>query len=326
MAYLALDIGGTNTRIAFIEVKNNKPKIVKLLKTYTKNITNLAEFIKEFNKNNAKYACIGFAGPVLGNKARLTNGELEINVNDLKKKTNLKELYLINDFHAIGLGVKYLDKKEFLVLNNGIGFNNNVEMVVGPGTGLGKAYIINNKVYPCEGGLTTLGIEDIQDYALLDYLKDKNKNLKNGTQVYYEDVVSGNGLIDIYDHLEIKTNMKLNLKLRNLIKAEPVNKAKIITKYSSKDKLCDMTLHIFTKFYARFVRDSALNLISSKVYLAGGISEAISPYLKKYFMSEFLKHRKYTNLLKKVHISVILNQEVGLIGAGSVAAKLNNEV
>ncbi|MEM2138548.1 MAG: ROK family protein [Candidatus Woesearchaeota archaeon] len=323
MKVLALDIGGTNTRISFIEIKNKKPVITKLLKKFTNEINDLAAFINDFNKNTCKECCVGFAGPVIGKKLRLTNANLEIDVDDLKRRTNLNIIF-INDFHAVGLGVKYLNEKEFLILNKGKGFNNNVEMVVGPGTGLGKSYIINNKVYPCEGGLTTLGIEDIQDYALLDYLKDK-QDLKNNSPVYYEDVISGDGLIDIYDHLEIKTNMKLNLKLRSLIKEEPVNKAKIISKYSSKDKLCDMTLHIFTKFYARFVRDSALNLISSKVYLVGGISEAISNYLEKYFMKEFLRHRKYSSLLKKINVSVVLNQDVGILGAGALAANLVNK-
>jgi glucokinase len=86
-----------------------------------------------------------------------------------------------------------------------------------------------------------------------------------------------------------------------------------------------MTLRIFTKFYARFVRDSALNLISSKVYLVGGISEAIEPYLKKFFIKEFLTHRKYTSMLKKIHVAVILREDVGLIGAGAVAGQLVKE-
>jgi len=165
--------------------------------------------------------------------------------------------------------------------------------------------------------VTSLGIEDIDDYALLDFLKSKYPE-----QIYYEDIVSGRGLLNIYDHLEIKSNLKINMKIRKLIKKEPVHKAQVITKYSSKDKLCHMTLSIFTKFYARFVRDSALNLISSKVYLVGGISSAIKPYLKKYFVKEFLRHRSHKSLLKRVHVAVILNQDVGLIGSGAMAGNL----
>lgn len=313
---LALDVGGTNLRIALIEIKNKKPIIKKQKNFFTKKVKNLATVINKFNKNTSN-ACIGFAGPIVGNKAKLTNANLSVDLNKLKKETNLKKVCLINDFHAIGYGVPFLNKSDLLVLNSGKGFNNNVQMVVGPGTGLGKAYIIENKVYPCEGGLTSVGIENIDEYALLDYLKGKYPE-----QIYYEDIVSGRGLLDIYDHLEIKSNLKVNMKIRKLIKKEPVHKAQLITRYSSKDKLCHMTLSIFTKFYARFVRDSALNLISSKVYLVGGISSAIRPYLKKYFVKEFLKHRRYRNLLKRVHVAVVLNQDVGLIGGGAMAGNL----
>jgi glucokinase len=313
---LGVDVGGTNLRIALIEIKNKKPIIIKQKRFITAKVKDLPSVIKEFG-NSSKTACIGFAGPIVGNNAKLTNADLSVNITDLKKKTNLKEITLINDFHAIGYGVPFLNKSDFLVLNNGKGFNNNIKMVVGPGTGLGKAYLIDKKVYPCEGGLTTLAVADIDDYSLLDYLKDKY----NG-QVYYEDVISGRGLIDIYDHLEIKTNLQINFKIRKLIKEEPVYKAKIITEYSSKDKLCDMTLKIFTKFYARFVRDSALNLISSRVYLVGGISVAICPYLETFFIDEFLKHRNYSQLLKKINVSVILKEDVGLLGCGAVAGKL----
>ena len=312
---LGVDVGGTNVRIALFNI-TNKPEIKRQENFLTKDIRSLSAVINKFNAK-CETACIGFAGPIVGNKASLTNAKLSVDTLKLKQETRLKEVTLINDFHAVGYGVPFLKKKDFLVLNNGTGFDNGVEMVVGPGTGLGKAYIINNKVYPCEGGLTALGISNIEDYALLDYLKAKYKG-----QIYYEDVVSGRGLIDIYDHLEIKSNLDVNLKIRKLIKEEPVNKAKLITKYSKEDKLCDMALRIFTNFYARFVRDSALNLISSKVYLVGGISEAIKPYLKKFFIKEFLKHRKYSSLLRKVNLSVILNTEVGLVGTGAVAGKL----
>jgi len=44
--------------------------------------------------------------------------------------------------------------------------------------------------------------------------------------------------------------------------------------------------------------------------------------VKKYFVKEFLKHRKYINLLKRVHVVVVHNQDVGLIGSGAIAGNL----
>ncbi|NTV23113.1 MAG: hypothetical protein HGA85_01915 [Nanoarchaeota archaeon] len=310
---LALDIGGTNFRIAEVRLEKGLPVVIKKDIIPTKSIKNVSYVINKFSKDT-EVACIGFAGPIIGSHAKLTNESLEVDIEQLKKETRLTKIKLINDFHAVGYGISGIKKSELVCINKGAGFGNDVKMVVGPGTGLGKAYVIGSNVYPCEGGLTTLGIENIDDYAILDYLRSRY----NGP-VYYEDIVSGRGLIDIYNHLEIKSNLEVNFKIRSLILEEPVNKAKLITKYSSKDKLCDMTLRIFTKFYARFVRDSALNLISSEVYLVGGISEAIRPYLDKYFMEEFQRHRTYSSLLRKINVCVIANQDIGLLGAGAAA-------
>ncbi len=315
MEVIALDIGGTNTRIALVDI-NEKPVIKKEKIYVTRNVKNVESLIKKFNKN-AENAGIGFAGPIMSHKAKLTNADLKIDARELKKKTGLKKIYLMNDFYANGVGSRFVEKKDEYVINKGRGFKNNVSIVVGAGTGLGKSIIIEDTVYPCEPGGTTLTIEDIDDYALFDYFKIKYRRIP-----IYEDVLSGNGLIDIYDHLEIKSNLKTNLKIRGLIKKEPYYKAQVITRYSSKDKLCDMTLQIFTKFYGRFIRDSCLNLLSSKVYLIGGISMAIKPYLKKYFMQEFLNNQRYQKLLKKVNISLIENMDIGLIGAAAVAGGL----
>ena len=317
MRVLGLDIGGTSSRIALIEVKN-KPVIIKKKTVMTKEVNNISKLINDFNKEHkVKSVCVGFAGPVIGNKAKLTNAHLKIDLNKVKKETKIQKIVLKNDFHVAGYGIPFLNKKELVSLNKGKNTKKKVEMVVGPGTGLGKVHIIEKKVFPCEAGWTSLGVDDIDDYALLDYLRGKY-----GRSVYYEDVLSGKGLIDIYDHLEIKSNLDTNMKIRRLIKEEPVHKAKVLIQHSKTDKLCDMTLNIFTKFYARFIRDSCLNLLTSNVYLIGGISGAIEPYLKKGFIKEFLKHDVYSRMLKKVSINIVLNEDVGLIGAGAIASNI----
>jgi glucokinase len=312
---LALDIGGTNSRIAIFEITNKGPLLKKKKIVATNSIKDISKFINSFNKK-IENCCIGLAGPVIGTKAKLTNVNLTIDVNKIKKDTILKEVTLINDFQARGHGIKYLSKNEKNMLHRGKK-SNNISIVVGPGTGLGKVHIIDNNVYPCEPGWTTIGISNIDDYALMDYLKNKFDR-----QVYYEDILSGRGLIDIYDHLEIKSNLDTNMRIRKLIKEEPVHQAKVLVKYSSKDKLCDMTLRIFAKFYARYVKDSCLNLLTGKVYLIGGMSNAIKKYLKKEFMDEFTNHDVYSDMLKNVKIELVTNENIGLIGAAAVAAKL----
>ena len=316
MEVIGIDVGGTNTRIALVEIKK-RPKIIKEKTYLTNEVKRISSLINSFKKKPQAIG-IGFAGPIISHKAKLTNADLKIDTKEIKKNTNVEKIYLMNDFYANGVGSKYIKKSDEIIINEGKGFKNNVSIVVGAGTGLGKSLIIDGNVYPCEPGGTTLTIENIDDYALFDFLKIKYRRMP-----IYEDVLSGNGLLDIYEHLEIKSNLKTNIKIRRLIKKEPFYKAKVITKYSSNNELCDLTLQIFTKFYARFIRDTCLNLLSSKVYLVGGISVAIKPYLKKYFMEEFLNNQRYAKLLNKVHISLIKNLDIGIIGAGAVAGGLS---
>jgi glucokinase len=170
MDVLSLDIGGTNTRIALVEI-DKYPIIKKEKSLLTKKVKSVSSLINSFNSKKLEVAGIGFAGPIMSHKAKLTNADLSINSAEIKKNTSLKNIYLINDYYAIGVGSKFMKKSDLHVINQGSGFRNNVSMTIGAGTGLGKSLIIENKVYPCEPGGTTLTIENIDDYALFDFSK-----------------------------------------------------------------------------------------------------------------------------------------------------------
>ncbi|MBN1503016.1 ROK family protein [Candidatus Woesearchaeota archaeon] len=315
---LALDIGGTNTRIAVFKL-DKKPVMLSKEENLTEDIKDISKYIKSFSDKKGVAADeigIGFAGPVVGNQIKLTNSNFSINKEKLMKKLNTKKLVIVNDFHTIGVGIEFMPRKDIVVLNKSA-FNNNIKLVIGPGTGLGKAYVINGITYPAEGGYTSLGIEDIHEYGVLDYLSKKYKG-----PVYYEDVVSGRGLIDIYDYLEIQSNIDFDMNIKSRIRNVP-KKAEFITKHCDKDELCDLTLRMFTKFYARFARDSALHLISSHVYLCAGISASIINHLRAHFMNEFIRHRVYSSLLKKINVFVVLNPEAGLYGAAGLFLSKN---
>ncbi|MFH0876050.1 MAG: ROK family protein [archaeon] len=313
MAVLSMDVGGTNFRLAVID----KKKLLTIESVLTKEIKDPVKLIKNFLAKHTKYKIkkcgIGFAGPIIENKATLTNAGITLDKKILEKELKLK-ITFVNDFQAIGYGLKLLDKKDFFSLNK-TDMKSKVNMVVGPGTGLGKAYIINEIVFASEGGHTILDIEDIHDYSLRDYLKS---NLHR-EQIYHEDVVSGRGLIALYKHLAITSQLNRSQRAGKEIINHEYKTADMITKYAPKDPLCDLTLKEFTKYYARFVRGSALHLIPSHIYLCGGISPIIKEYLKKYFMREFVNHCMYSGLLKNMNVSIVMNTNVGLIGAGNIA-------
>ncbi len=309
---LSLDIGGTNSRIALVNGKG----IIEKQSILTKDIGDVERFITDFlarqKGKKITHFGIGFAGPITGSSAYLTNANLRINKPALEKKLKVK-IKLINDFQAIGYGIKLLKKQDLLHINR-TKFSNKVNLILGPGTGLGKTYLIHDIAFASEGGHTLFGIDDIHDYGVMDFLKKQIQG-----EVYHEDIVSGRGLIQLYKYLAIKSQSNRNQKAGERIIENKINTAEMITDYSSKYELCNETLQLFTKYYARFARDSALHLIPSHIYLAGGISPAIKEHVKKHFMKEFVSHRLYSPLLKKINVSIILNTDVGLLGAARYA-------
>ena len=71
--------------------------------------------------------------------------------------------------------------------------------------------------------------------------------------------------------------------------------------------------------------DTLLKRIRELAYLNGGLqinfrddrNKKKEVFKFEEGIKEFVKHRSYTDLLKKIGISIILNTEVGLMGAGS---------
>ncbi|MBT3464319.1 ROK family protein [archaeon] len=313
---LALDIGGTNSRLALYSYEKNKIKLVSKevypthdVKTYEKTIY---DFIKE-KKVNVKNICIGFAGPVTNGRATLTNAGITIDIKKIKKKLDFRQAYLLNDFYVAAAGVNHLLKKDIFEINKGKKIDSKIKVVIGPGTGLGEAHIIDEKIYPGEPGYATISSQSDLEYNLIKHLQKKYK-----TQVYWEDILSGRGLVGIYDFLDSHKKYAKN-KIYLEIKKSGLKKGYLITDYESKNKLCKDTVELFSTFYGRFVRDTALKLLPSHIFLAGGISPDILPITKKVFLDEYLKNRKYSEILKKVSLKLILNRDLGLVGSAAIA-------
>ena len=99
-------------------------------------------------------------------------------------------------------------------------------------------------------------------------------------------------------------------------------KAKLISKYRNKDKVCKKSFQIFAKIYARACKNFSLEtLCFGGLYIAGGIAaKNLDIFSKKEFKNEFMNNYKEENVLKKIPIFVIKNYDVSLYGSVFVAA------
>ena len=147
---LLIDIGGTNIRTATAEIGSNEinnasKQNLDCLDSFDQIIQNLLS-----RDQNIKHIVFSVAGPKLHQSITMTNRNFEINEKSILKKFSIDSCHILNDWESIGHGLSLFDTKAMSFINKCDGFNQ-TSLVIGPGTGLGAAQVIeDNIVLPTE--------------------------------------------------------------------------------------------------------------------------------------------------------------------------------
>lgn len=90
------------------------------------------------------------------------------------------------------------------------------------------------------------------------------------------------------------------------------------------DRLSVEALKLFVDIYGAEAGNLSLKLLPyGGLYIAGGIAPKILPLLKNgNFLLNFSQKGRMRSILEDIPVHIILNQEVGLIGAALRAARL----
>jgi len=309
--WIGSDIGGTNSNFSLIKTKDKKFKII-LNKTYsTKDYNNIIDIINDFiqiclDKHNIlpKNSLFAIAGQINKEKILTPNIKLKIDKNEIMKKTSLTQVEFINDFTAITYSILKLKKEQIKILNIGKTNkqNNKPILIIGAGTGLGKSIYLQKEdiIIESEGGHYDFSPKETLEYELCEFIK-KNKQKQN---IEIEDLVSGRGVENIYNFL---SNKQLS--------------AQEIFKLKNKDENCKKTVELFFKFYARSIKNFALDILASEIYIGGGIISKNSTFSKTKFMKEFTDNKKYKDYLKNIPIKIIKDYNSSIIGVGHYIVK-----
>src|SRR5205807_4510485 len=198
---LAGDIGGTHTRIALVEENVGRLRLTLEHIYPSREHKGLDEIVSLFLSNEGvaiKTACFGIAGPVLHGRVSTPNLGWMIDAIQLSKAVGSETVWLINDHQADASGIDDLKPADFVALNKAEpGIGNAALMAAG--TGLGEAGLYwdgeRRRPFPCEGGHSDFAPRNDLEIALLQYL------LKKFPRVSYERVLSGPGLMNIYEFL-----------------------------------------------------------------------------------------------------------------------------
>jgi len=321
---LAGDVGGTKTRLGLFRVSRNKSRLLTSESFRSNAYNGLEEIIKAFlqSRERISAASFGVAGPVINGIAVATNLPWTISEQSLKKVLSLNRLSLINDLVANAYGIEVMQKKDFVVLNTGKNVSGN-RAILSAGTGLGAAIMFwDGKQHipsASEGGHVEFGPKNRLELDLLKYLFEQFGH------VSYERILSGDGLIHIYQFLKDaqrfgKEPVWLTARM------EQEHTAAVITEAARLGKcmLCVRALDFFASIYGAAAGNLALQVMATGgVYIGGGIAPKIIWKLKDgSFIKAFKDKGRLSSLVKRIPVKVIMNDNAALFGAAEFATRL----
>ena len=300
MRYLIGDIGGTNIRLALYDGD------VRLAQAHTTTESGVAAAIRGVVEGHGPVdaGCLAVAGPVVGDRAVLTNVGVELRAETLRAELGFN-VQLINDFHAQALAVTALgpaDRHALLAPNAAIHPGDCVA-IVGPGTGLGEALLVPDgqggvRVIAGEGGHKRFAPRGAVARGLLEVL-----TVRHGAHVSVERVLSGPGLVDICRFLAPDAPDAAS------------DPAWITAQALSGRADCRAAVHLFIDALADEAANLALQCNAGAVYIGGGIAPRILPLLTPRFRAAFEDKGRSRAWLSTVPVYVITHPDPGLLGA-----------
>jgi glucokinase len=328
---LAADVGGTRTTLA-LAMAGPSPRIVVQRAYTSQDFTGLADIVAEFvsrpevatHHAAIAAACFSVAGPVANNACTLTNLGWKTDGAALARDFRLPGVTLINDFSAVAMGIAALVPADIATLQAGQPVAGGTRLVIGAGTGLGAGLLTwhgdGYHAHPSEGGHADFApVDELQD-RLLAHLR------RTYGRVSYERVVSGPGLMRIFSFLQ---DTGAGIPSKPLLDAsnKRSDTGELIAEFAvaKLDPLAVRALDLFIAVYGTFAGNLALaTLPRGGVYISGGIAPRIAAKLKDgNFIRAFTSKGRFSELLATIPVHVVMNAQVGLLGAAQEAARLS---
>lgn len=306
------DIGGTNARFALVVDSHAAPRHFDPVRTA--DFENIEEAIDAgvLNKTSLipRTAILAVAGPVDGDEIDLTNAHWMIKPRQLAREFGLEEVIILNDFEAQAMALSALRDEDIEALTDNETDALGPKVILGPGTGLGVAALVNAKgvwlPIPGEGGHIDLAPVSDRDREYWPYLETIEG------RVSAEQVVCGAGLMNLYQALCKADGVTPKFKDPSEISDAAIKEV---------DALADETLDLFSEHLGRVAGNLALIFIATGgVYLTGGISQKIIEVLRNgRLMAAFRDKAPHSAMLADLPVSVVMHPLAPMLGLAAYA-------
>lgn len=326
MRILAGDLGGTKTLLQLADTEGDTLRVVAERRYASAEYSSFDQIVADFLQRNPEpiaSACIGVAGPVDSkhqrDTAKITNLPWQLDSQELGQRFDIAHFSLINDFAAIAYGVDGLTTAELKPLQTAPRMARGVRLILGAGTGLGVALMVHDgehyNVLATEGGHAGFAPSNHDELEVLAYLQQRTGH------VSIEDVLSGPGLLNIYRALHHLGNGD-KTTFETIVQSDD-GAAAVSAAAADGEPIANHTLDVFTHIYGNVAGNLALTCLPvGGIYLAGGIAPKILTRLQSdVFIQAFHAKGKMSGLMQRFSIDVIMNPEIGLIGARLAAQR-----
>lgn len=298
---VAGDIGGTNTRLRAVSPDGQITHEQRYESEAWRTFDDLFRDFLQGVEGPIDSACFAVAGPVWEEKAEITNLHWVMERAALASTFSIGHVSLINDFHAVALGVPLLGDDDLISLQRGTRDKIRPIAILGAGTGLGEAFIINGEVVDTEGGHGDFAPQNEEQARFFLYLHERHGH------VSWERVVSGIGLVNMFTFLG----------------GEEIEAAEIAGMADEGDERARRTVAMFVDTYGAEAGNMALRVLArGGVFLAGGIAaKNVTWFTDGAFIEAFRRKGRFRELMETFPVDLIVREDVGLAGAAEAARR-----
>ncbi len=314
---LAGDVGGTKILLGLFDFAPRRPVPVDIQRFPTAEFDGLPAVVTAYLASQKREphidtVCIGVAGPVVGQVARLTNVPWDASADALARTCRTTRVRLLNDLEAMAHAIPVLRPDERHTLQHGEAHADGNAALIAAGTGLGESVLhhIDGKLRPfaTEGGHADFAARNSREIALLEML------LGRSARADIEQVVSGPGIVTLhrFTHGEERC-----AAVGSTIEPDDAPAAISKAAIDGRCKRCVEALDLFASAYGAAAGNLALRAMSTGgLYLGGGIAPKILPVLEKGdFLAAFTDKAPMEAVVRAMPVQVILNPQAALLGA-----------
>jgi len=300
------DVGATNARFALL----NPDGSMTATKTCAiADFASLAEAIEAYLAKvggaRPSLGALAVAAPIVGDAVSMTNHPWSFSIAALGGRLGLERLLVLNDFHANALAIPHLETADVAKLGAGAPIAGAPIGVIGPGSGLGVAGLIQREgsdvAIEGEGGHVTLAPANGRESAVIERLRARFGH------VSAERALSGPGLVNIYAALcELSGE------------AAPALTPPQITdpRRTARDPRAREAVTMFCAMLGTLASNLALTLgARGGVYIAGGIAPKLGPaVIGTPFRERFEDKGRFRGYLASTPTYLIMRPTPALLG------------